>query len=130
MKKTLLLLLSASLIIGCSKDSNESSGLLIGKWKKIAAYTDPGDGSGEFIPVESNQIIEFHADSTFTSNEPICLDGSGLTSETGTFTTKLLLLDGCSEYNLRYQQEGLYLVITHQCYEGCFEKYARINLTF
>lgn len=129
MKRTLLLLFSMSLIIGCSQDDGNWKGLLIGKWKKIAAYTDPGDGSGEFISVESNQVIEFHADSTFTSNESICLDGANLTSETGTFTSKLLLLDGCSEHNLRYQQDGLYLVIAHQCYEGCFEKYVRINLT-
>lgn len=119
-----LLLLS---LFACEKDV--SSGL-IGTWELEAMYGDPGDGSGGFVPVDSDLAVEFRADGTFTANGLLCdLSGSTEGSTSGTYDEEANTLDGegCNDgWRLPFYEitEGQ-LVISLPCIEACqlrFEK--------
>ena len=56
-KNSLLALSLFGLVIYCSEDPEVGSAELIGKWQLSEVLFDPGDGSGEFQPVESHRFF-------------------------------------------------------------------------
>ncbi len=72
MKKGIVLLLLMGLFISCHKREVKPTNALVGTWKMVASLSDPGDGSGVFIDVESDKVLEFNNDSIVTSNGTIC----------------------------------------------------------
>lgn len=115
----------------CSDDDETKEAELIGKWQLIEMYSDPGDGSGTFMPVNSNKTIEFKSDKTFLSNGTLChlsLESNSPSSGTFSETNKTIIPAGCELFaDLPYEIESNELTIYFFCIEGCGEKYKKID---
>lgn len=133
MKYSILLLVTLFLVVSCSDDDDTNvvaeSGL-IGDWKLIEVYLDPGDGSGNFEAVDSEKTVTFLADGSISSNGNLCHMAVATTiSSTGTYS----LIDGsitipsCDDtiYNTSFEMIGQNVIISYLCIEGCQEKYLK-----
>jgi hypothetical protein len=104
---------------------------LVGEWKLIEIYSDPGDGSGSFAPVNSQKTITFDENGNITSNGSLCdlsiasdSPSSGVYSlSNSTFTTQDCGFDGAI-YN--FEKVLNVLIISFPCIEGCSAKYVKI----
>jgi hypothetical protein len=125
-KTTLILLIVSSTILLSSCNEEVAVPVLIGEWALTEVLADPGDGSGTFQPVSSEQAITFRSDSTFTSVERLCNTIELSTPQIGTFTASELLISDC-DYELSYEISEGYLIIYLPCIEPCAQKYRKIN---
>ncbi len=104
---------------------------LSGQWKLIEMLTDPGDGSGNFYPVESNKTIYFRSDLTFESSEKLChMITSSHDKGMGTYSieTNFIYPDSCTNpTELSYQLKKDTLIINYLCIEPCAEKYVKLG---
>ncbi|VAV83948.1 hypothetical protein MNBD_BACTEROID02-1393, partial [hydrothermal vent metagenome] len=79
MKKNILLILIIFLI-SCSNnerlklDTEEVN--ILGRWKLIEELNDPGDGSGVFVSVNSEMVVEFLEKGILSSNVNFCESSS------------------------------------------------------
>jgi hypothetical protein len=128
-KRFLLLFLLIGLL-SCSKDGDDAD--LIGEWKLVEAYVDPGDGSGGFQPVESKKVVKFYANGEIWSNGSLCMvfdDTTGPSRGTYSFADSTITVKKCGDYKPRvnpyFRIEGKYLIIHYFCMEGCGEKYVK-----
>ena len=132
------------LIISCSDDDEHNflpGDTIPGKWILVEAYSDPGDGSGDYEPVNSNRYVEIKEElDIVTSNIPFCsfnfnteteeLYTAQITDEiidqpVSTFNADFGLVAGDCQ-SLVYH-EPPYLKIEPICYEGCGFKYRKID---
>lgn len=129
----LLIILVSSLGTGCSNDSYEDPQQdLIGTWRLEEVYFDPGDGSGNFQPVDIEKLIEFKSDGTVRSDQNLCFAGNaGGSSSSGIFLLpdSILQIDGCPERPAptRFSLKDESLVVSYPCIEACQEKYIKIE---
>ena len=67
MKRILLVLLAFSALTACSKKSVHSGtdGNLVGTWHLDELRGDPGDGSGQWMPVDSKRTVTFGANGSY-----------------------------------------------------------------
>ncbi len=142
MKKLLITILTL-VFLSCSSDDTKPSNEvdLVGKWQLIEQYLDPGDGSGDFQPIDSERIIEFFSDSTVVINGELCF----MSSEVGTKETGSYMLNTDSNNDFQYDGEILpntcssrsakvyfdlpvsgNLILWYQCIEGCGQKFKKI----
>jgi hypothetical protein len=103
---------------------------LIGIWKKTAELSDPGDGSGIFIDVNSDKTIEFKDSSEFVSNYSLCYMEGEKAPTKGKYSMKNSTIEpnNCSsgaKYTFDNKNENL--IIHYICKEGCAEKYGRVK---
>ncbi|WP_394970666.1 lipocalin family protein [uncultured Croceitalea sp.] len=131
------------LLFSCSDDNQvfESTEQLVGTWLLIEQYADPGDGSGEYKPVNSDRIVTFNANGTYSSNGSFCNlfidsneDVSGnyeinLNDLSKYSSENFLIPEGCSFEDGRVfiHFEGNNLILSYLCIEGCGQKYRKIN---
>ena len=137
MKKIIVPLLLLALLISCTTNDNTipDSHEILGKWKLVETFEDPGDGSGVFEPVESNQVIEFFKNGKFETNGSSCYLGSqGDSSSSGHFNVSqnVIYFDGDCEFNnnpeVIFSIENSYLIIGwRSCIEGCYNKYEKLE---
>jgi len=125
----LFLLLASSLMFSsCSEDEEPQ---LVSKWKLIATLMDPGDGSGQFEPVDSEKTIELFEDGTYSSNSTLCHMNSEVGAPTtGTYSTTDSTFSancGIAPTVLHYEMVGVNLVISYPCFEPCREKYEAVD---
>ncbi|MFZ6052520.1 lipocalin family protein [Halocola ammonii] len=135
MKKYFFLLLTIGILASCTKDKNNpinnSESEVIGTWKLVEVYLDPGDGSGDFEPVDSEKTVTFHEDGTITSNGDLCSlsqEANGTSSGTYSLQDSTLNLPECTfdgPSNYTFEQEGNTLIINAPCDEPCRVKYVR-----
>ena len=129
---TSLLIIIATLTSCTKEDVFLKNTELIGKWKLIEQYLDPGDGSGDFRPIESERIIEFFKNGKILSNGSFCSMNSD-TSEnnTGSFNDEevIIVKNGCnsSTYKINYKLIDGNLQLWYPCIEGCAQKFQKIN---
>ncbi len=136
MKKFIILFSIVLLATGCSK-SNENLEVtqenLIGTWKLIQAYNDPGDGSGDFEDVQDGYSFTLNEDGTFISERLA-------ECATGTYTinnSKLVFNYNCDDFTEEYVDiirfSGNNLISSpiqpYACIEGCERKFSK-NGTF
>jgi len=92
-----------------SDDDGNDSDLnteLVGRWKLIEIYSDPGDGSGGFESVDSEKTIEFKADETLIANGELCdLNLDANTSVNGTFSESNLTIDTPNCLTLEFEKK-------------------------
>ena len=104
---------------------------LVGKWKLIEVYSDPGDGSGTYNPVESDKTVEFKNNGRFISNGKMCyIEIEPTEGSKGSYSIEdnTLTPDNCEmEFNLPFELNGNKLTISYFCIEGCGEKYEKVN---
>jgi len=133
MKNTLLLFLSFILVLSCSNDDDKkttSNSEIIGTWKLIEVYADPGDGSGDFVSVESDKVITFNTNGTINSNADLCIlfsDSGALSSGTFSETEMTITIADCdtSPSTVFFEIDGANLILSYVCIEGCQEKYSK-----
>jgi len=117
----------------CSKseDNIPESTSIIGKWKLIETYSDPGDGSGKFRPIKSNKILEFDSMEVRTNEGGLCNNRSNSTyslSEReyeGRVFTVVSFVNCESNYSYIISENTF--TIYYNCIEGCGERYKRIK---
>ncbi|MGI9533051.1 hypothetical protein [Lutimonas sp.] len=118
-------------LLSCTSEEIPKDATIIGTWQLIEMYSDPGDGSGTFRPVNSNKTIRFKTNNTFESNGIMChLSLASDAASKGTFSETALTIapDACElDVNLTYKIESEYLIIYYFCIEGCGEKFKKIN---
>ena len=132
MKQLIILLGLIGLLFSCNieDDSSADTGL-VGDWKLIEVLTDPGDGSGTFLAVESNKIISFYQNGTVTSNGTICntsIEANNPTSGTYSLTNSTFNSQDCynPEFEYQFEQDGNILIVIYPCIEPCLAKYKKI----
>ena len=127
----------AFLALGCSdKDEFEVSSDIVGKWKLIEVYADPGDGSGKFRPLKSDKVLDFSKNGNFrVVNGDICninmqSKGSGMSTYTIDSTEikdhYRLKINHCNLEFSCYVVDDV-LTIYYSCIEGCGERFRRVN---
>ena len=117
----------------CTSDDNEpeNSGIT-GEWLLVEMLLDPGDGSGRYIPVDSNKRITISPDGTYSSNSDMCSLTIEVTMPTnGTYSVvdTGYIID-CSDPfpgNIRMNLDEGHLIISFPCIEPCLQKFRRIN---
>jgi len=133
--KTFYAMLAAVLLFAsCSNDDDgqtQKETPLIGEWRLVATYADPGDGSGDFETINSSKTVQFESNASFSANADLCnvfseVGGSylGIFSESeGTIT-----MSDCSTVPLNFELIDSNLIINYtSCIEGCKEKYEKLD---
>lgn len=125
--------LLALLLCGCRSDDNAVSPSAIeGRWILTEILSDPGDGSGVFMPVESDKELLILDDGTYTSNADVCSFGT----RSGPSSSGLVLEDEIGFYidcewpfpnPLRLSRDGSSLILAFSCIEPCLQKFERKN---
>jgi hypothetical protein len=136
-KKTVLLFCIAGVLFSCNKDENpknSSDSELIGEWKLIETYVDPG-GGGSFETVDAEKTITFHDDGTITSNGDLCsmsIEANNPTSGTFSVVDSTFTSPDCDtpipDYDFRFEQNGNVLIIDYSpypCLCSCRAKYIK-----
>ena len=128
MKNLAILLLALILLSSCEENISEiSSGPgIVGTYQLTAQLFDPGDGSGTFEAVKSNNTLQFMENGSVTSNWNMCRATSSFASMTGTYTETEIQVDGPDCGSLRYKFELGEVIIILECTEPCMLKYTRI----
>lgn len=105
---------------------------LTGKWRLTEELIDIGDGKGKFKEVNTQQIIEFFKDGTFSSTLSLCqtLSGSGETV-TGTYSMdgNKIIPGNCLENDrtITFEINGHELILNLLCVEPCKQKYVKVS---
>ncbi|WP_051605539.1 lipocalin family protein [Sediminibacter sp. Hel_I_10] len=133
--KSICIVLTCLLVLSsCSNDddnSNQETSELLGTWQLIEIYADPGDGSGDFMTVDSDKTISFESDGTVASNGSLC----GFSTTTGEVTTgtysesdSTISGEGCSnqQFLTSFNMENARLILSFPCIEACQEKYIKL----
>jgi hypothetical protein len=132
MKNLLPLLMLSIFTVSCTSEEktlefNEAN--LIGTWKLVEAYADPGDGSGTYHPVPNGYTFTLNNDGSFTSERiSQC--------ESGTYRVevdRIFFIYDCPDYSETYEDlasfEGSRLVTMPLsplvCIEGCGSKFKK-----
>jgi hypothetical protein len=135
MKKGILYLILFVFLFSCDNndDDNSSETELIGTWKLIENYADPGDGSGDFEVVVSEKIIEFFNDGSVISNGSICdMSIESSTPSSGTYSEAEFIINSSEclnfvDFDIMYFFDESFLIISYPCIEGCLSKYEKIQ---
>lgn len=128
MKKILFILLVIGISFSCNNDDGSNADVdLIGNWKLVEVYSDPGDGSGNFEAVDSEKTIEFKIDGTLSANGELCvLNSDANTPVNGTFSVSDFTINTPNCLTLTFEQNGNALIISIPCIEPCLAKYRKI----
>jgi hypothetical protein len=139
-RNVISLLFLCGLFITCSSETDPAIGTadILGKWKLVAELLDPGDGSGEYKSVVSDRTVEFFANGTYTSSEPLCPDFNSGNSLTGTYSYDKssnewgsLIPDECTFFGdgrtIVIKIEAQSLILGYPCIEACRYKYSKIE---
>jgi len=116
-------------VISCSKstttDKAKLPGSIIGKWIQTAYLADPGDGSGTWqtVSTEDGYII-FNEDSTAKSNSVPYFGELKFYHILSDSTLTLVYANGTT-FNHGYKVEGNVLTLTGGCIEACGSRYKR-----
>ena len=116
-------------MISCSSDETEITDL-VGSWRLTEQLSDPGNGSGEFIEVESIKTITFKSDGNFESNGTMCnmnIFADEQSSGNYNTTSKIIYPDACMalSYSIDYFIEDNKLFLSYPCIELCQQKYTK-----
>lgn len=141
MFKNILGLLLLVLMISCSK--SEKAELILsepaptvevdptvieGKWKLVETYSDPGDGSGNFAPVNSNKTFEFFKNGTLVSNGEICsLTTTTQNPSTTNYSVRCKTIICPNNFHMSFSLENGELLVHFPCIEGCTFKFEKIS---
>ncbi len=132
MKKILIIPIFLLSLFSCNNNDDSGPLELVGTWRLIEQYSDPGDGSGDYVAVNSDKTITFTSSGTITSNGNLCsMDTNSDGETTGTFDASEngIFPDDCSPsvYRLGYEIKGNRLFVYYPCIEGCGQKFRKSN---
>ncbi|AXG71075.1 hypothetical protein KORDIASMS9_03330 [Kordia sp. SMS9] len=129
MKKLLCIFAATLLLFSCATDDdNTTENLLTGTWRLTATLLDPGDGSGTFLPIDSDADLDFSADGvTVTSNVSFCTM-SEVFSATYSASAGTIIIDECgalSPFTIFFEIQENELILSYPCIEACLYKYVK-----
>lgn len=136
MKQLILLFLAVFVLSSCSDDDNGDPVVqqpeLVGNWKLIEMYADPGDGSGDFEPVESNKTVKFGIENDISSNGSLCfmsIESDNPTEGTYSESEETFTIPTCGivPFSSSFRIVGSNLILSYSCFEACQEKYVKID---
>ncbi len=134
MKNMILIASVVAIMISCSKDSNDNGNAeLLNSWLLVEQLLDPGDGSGVFVPVDSDKTIEFLANGTVVSNGSLCfvksITGSASISVFDS-TEKYIIPGDCigPDSKLTYEVIDDKLLLYYPCFEPCVQKFVKLEI--
>jgi hypothetical protein len=132
MKKPMILLISYVLLISCqSNNSTLQTVEFIGDWKLAEVLSDPGNGTGSFVSVDSEKTMTFLRDGTLTSSGSLCsLDYTSTVPTSGVYS----LLDstyttndcGVSDIQYKFEIQDNALIVSYPCIEDCQSKFIKL----
>ncbi len=139
LKQSLLLSFILLLALACKENDDQLQNNVNpnaqNKWELAEVLYDPGDGSGIFTPVDSEQSLEFFDDNTVWSNTNLC--GLGLNNPLGNwtynYTDDKIEIDNCTANDpsqlraIDYEFIDDELILTFFCIEPCVHKYRRLK---
>jgi len=126
-------------ILSCSNEDEkvENVNSIVGTWKLIEIYNDPGDGSGSWNSVENGYSYKFAVNGEFTSTRfSECSSGNysinsnelTLNFDCDGFTAGIENPEGTFIENYGFESNTVILVPTYlNCDEGCGWKFEKIN---
>ena len=130
----IVLLSSVMSFMGCKSDdeANITDTSIVGQWILVEMLTDPGDGSGEFMRVDSSRTITFAEDGTYASNADVCsfstTDGN---PTSGNFTENengyTVECDSPFSSPLSISVDNGDLIVAFFCFEPCLQKFRRVD---
>lgn len=133
--KALKLILLALFLISCRQDLDETN--IIGTWKLTAQLSDPGDGSGKFLPVNSNRTVTFKKNGTYVSNGSFCYmnteanqnsDGTYVYSSAEKTLNTICVTTGFTLPPVnKINIENGNLIVYYDCIEPCAQKFTKIK---
>ncbi len=130
-----VLLFSVVIFNSCDKkmSTNNTPTTLEGTWRLVAIYMDPGDGSGDFEPVNSYKTLTFSSEGSLSSNGEICQISSAVGKPTtGTYSqSKSTISASCGSqaapWDIKYEMKGTELLLHYTCIEACIAKFEKIH---
>jgi hypothetical protein len=126
MKNLLLItLLNCLIFLSCRKTATVVNTTIIGKWMLIETLIDPGDGSGEWMPVNPpNYYMKFEPGNSIESD---ISRGSGNASKYKILTASTLFLIYAESDTVFYSYKitGSFLTLEGGCYERCAMKFKK-----
>lgn len=133
MKYLLLTALSIFIVTSCSppKEPIDVTGL-IDTWQLIEIYSDPGDGSGDFVQVDSDKTIEFLSNGFVVATGSFCsLSTSSDGIEEASYDDNTMQITAqCNNQDFiityRLDDEADEIELSYPCIEGCAAKFKRI----
>ena len=128
MKTFLPALFCLLLLISCEKEAAPTG--ILGEWQLIAILADPGDGSGEFRPVDSEKRITFFENGNYSSNGLICeftqnASGSAEGNYTSTEEGYQIECPGVPGFPINLRIENGFLLVSYPCIEPCMLKFRK-----
>lgn len=126
-------------LFGCSNDDEniKDENSIVGTWKLIEVYNDPGDGSGSWNSIENGYTYNFSVNGEFTSTRfSECSSGNysinsnklTLDFDCDGFTAGIENPEGTFIENYTFESDRIILVPTYlNCDEGCGWKFEKIN---
>lgn len=127
--------------LSCSDDDTffDQEKDLLGTWRLVEQYVDPGDGSGDFQPVNSDKRVTFTANSTYSANGSLCfIDTDSNEEVSGTYeineenlaefsSENYLIPEDCNFEGAKVfiHFDGSDLILSYLCIEGCAQKYRK-----
>lgn len=117
-------------LISCSEDEEQPVDL-VGEWKLTEMYLDPGDGSGDFTPVNSNRIVRFFADGTISSNGKLCeMSTNSDENSNGSYDLSNMVIEAdCNFFgrDIIFELKNNSLTLSYPCIEACAQKFVKIK---
>ena len=113
----------------CSEPEVENNNPLLGEWQLIEILSDPGNGSGVFVPVESDKYLLFNSDNVVNTNGSFCRFGHGDVgdNDSGEYsieTNMITPVDCLFDFGgIRFELNDSVLELSYLCDEACLEKY-------
>ena len=132
MKKSLFLIPILLLHFSCDKNElTVDARELVGTWQVVEVLADPGDGSGTFMPVDSDKTMTFLTTGLVQTNADFCLPNQevDVLQETTYSVLDSVINVSCDdfEFDMPFEAEGDNLILYYLCIEPCAEKYVKIS---
>lgn len=134
MRTVFILLVACGFIVACSKSKENGTVTekdIVGRWKLVEYYRDLGNGSGEWVPNDPNdvEIVQFDTDGKFSHNENFSIqDGINRYRITGPNKIELYSSAGTDTVRYFYKQDSKdELIFNPVCRElSCMKKHVRM----
>jgi len=115
--------------ICCNKTSNIITAeklTLVGKWTLVETLADPGDGSGQWTPVNKPDyyFLQFNMDNSIETNTYTGLGGLTHYKVMNDSSINFIYANG-TIFSLFYKINGSSLAIMGGCYENCGSRFIR-----